>query len=110
MNIYKLQFADKAEALQVLEQEGVLIPTQEEGFTYGQGVQAVVEIGTICLEPGVTDEEGNVLTEPVYATGYHYDVMAIQDIDFGSFTITPKNPKHAFAGFESAPIVPVIEE
>ena len=109
MNIYKLKFADKAEALQVLEQEGVLIPT-EEGLTYGEGVQAVVELGIICLDPGVIDEEGNVVTAPVYADGYHYDVMVVQEIDFGSFTITPKNPKHAFAGFELGSVLPIIEE
>lgn len=91
MNIYKLKFADKAEALQVLEQEGVLIPT-EEGFTYGEGVQAVVELGIICLDPNVDP--------PVYADGYHYDVMAEQVIDFGTHLIEPKNPKHAFAGHE----------
>lgn len=90
MNIYKLQFADKAEALQVLEQEGVLIPTGE-GFTYGEGVQAVVELGIISLDPS-TDP-------PVYADGYHYDVMAEQVIDFGTHLIEPKNPKHAFAGY-----------
>lgn len=91
MNIYKLKFADKAEALQVLEQEGVLIPT-EEGFTYGEGVQAVVELGIICLDPNVDP--------PVYADGYHYDVMAEQVIDFGAYLIEPRNPKHAFAGHE----------
>ena len=90
MNIYKLKFADKAEALQVLEQEGVLIPT-EEGLTYGEGVQAVVELGIICLDPNVDP--------PVYADGYHYDVMAEQVIDFGAHLIKPKNPKHAFAGY-----------
>lgn len=90
MNIYKLTFADKAEALQVLEQEGVLIPT-EEGFTYGEGVQAVVELGIICLDPNVEP--------PIYADGYHYDVMAEQVIDFGTHLIEPKNPKHAFAGY-----------
>ena len=90
MNVFKLTFADKAEALQVLEQEGVLIPT-EEGFTYGEGVQAVVELGIICLDPSVEP--------PVYADGYHYDVMAEQVIDFGTHLIEPKNPKHAFAGY-----------
>lgn len=90
MNIFKLKFTDKAEALQVLEQEGVLIPT-EEGFIYGEGVQAVVELGIICLDPNVDP--------PIYADGYHYDVMAEQVIDFGAHLIEPKNPKHAFAGY-----------
>lgn len=87
--IYKLKYADKATAIADLQDKGVLIPT-EEGFTYGEGVQAVVELGIICLDPNV---------EPaVYADGYHYDVMAEQVIDFGVYLIDPKNPKHAFAG------------
>lgn len=87
--IYKLKYTDKAEALQVLEQEGVLIPT-EEGFTYGDGVQAVVELGIICLDS--SDEQ------PIYADGYHYDIMASNEYDFGVNLVTPNNPRHAFAG------------
>lgn len=82
MNIFKLKFADKAEALQVLEQEGVLIST-EEGFIYGQGVHAVVELGIIEN----TD-------------GYHYDLMSDNTYDFGVNLIEPRNPKHAFAGHQ----------
>ena len=32
--------------------------------------------------------------------GYHYDIMSIQDIDFGSNEIIVNNPKHNFAGYE----------
>jgi hypothetical protein len=38
------------------------------------------------------------LTAPIYADGYHYDVMCEQDIDFGSNSIEVNNPKHEFAG------------
>ena len=34
------------------------------------------------------------------ADGYHYDVMAETEIDFGSNRIFPNNPKHAFAGYD----------
>jgi len=102
MNIYKLKFADKAEALTVLEEKQILIPN-DEGFTYGEGVQAVVEIGLICLDPTVEP--------PVYVEGYHYDVMAEQVIDFGAYLIEPKNPKHAFAGYPTTEeYVPAIED
>jgi hypothetical protein len=47
-------------------------------------VAAVVEIGLIVLEQGTYDEEGNVITEPIYADGYHYDVMAENVYDFGA--------------------------
>lgn len=90
MNIYKLTFTNKAEALVVLQDKGVLVPFEDE-FIYGEGVQAVVELGIICLDPNVEP--------PIYADGYHYDVMAEQVIDFGTHLIKPKNPKHAFAGY-----------
>jgi hypothetical protein len=88
MNIYKLKFADKTEALTVLEEKQILIPN-DEGFTYGEGVQSVVEIGVLY------DEQD----PPMPIPGYCYDIMCIQDIDFGSFIVVPLNPKHAFAGY-----------
>ena len=89
MNIFKLSYTDKATAVADLEAKDILIPT-EEGFTYGEGVQAVVELGIICLDPTVDP--------PVYADGYHYDVMSTEMYDFGANLVEPKNPKHAFAG------------
>jgi hypothetical protein len=99
MNIYKLKYTDKETAIADLLAKGVYIET-EDGLVYGQGVQAVVEIGLIVLENGTYDEEGNVITEPIYADGYHYDVMSIDKIDFGSAEIFPKNCCHSFAGYE----------
>jgi hypothetical protein len=82
MNIYKLTYTNKEAAIADLETKGILT---ENG--YGNGVQAVVEIGVIAL-----DENTN-------ADGYHYDVMSIESYDFGANLVTPKNPKHAFAGY-----------
>lgn len=96
MNIFKLSYTDKAQALADLETKGILI----EGFTYGEGVQAVVEIGEILLIPATYDEECNEITFPVYADGYHYDVMSDNVYDFGANLVVPKNPKHAFAGHD----------
>jgi len=81
MNIYKLTYTNKEAAVADLESKGILTA---DG--YGIGVQAVVEIGVIAI-----DENTN-------ADGYHYDVMSIDTYDFGSNLVTPKNPKHAFAG------------
>ena len=81
MNISKLTYTNKEAAVADLESKGILTA---DG--YGIGVQAVVEIGVIAL-----DENTN-------AEGYHYDVMSIETYDFGSNLVTPKNPKHAFAG------------
>jgi hypothetical protein len=102
MNIYKLKYTNKQAALTDLKAKNVYVEQTIEGQTelmYGEGIQAVVEIGPIVLTPGTYDNEGNEITAPVYADGYHYDVMCIQEIDFGSVKIEPKNPKHAFAGY-----------
>jgi translation elongation factor P/translation initiation factor 5A len=86
MNIYKLTYTNKEQAVADLESKGILT----EGI-YGNGVQAVVEIGLIVLD--VVDEQ------PIYADGYHYDVMSTETYDFGANLVVPKNPKHAFAGY-----------
>ena len=97
MNIFKLSYTNKEAALADLTAKGIYVET-EDGLTYGEGVAAIVEIGLIILEQGTYDEEGNVITEPIYADGYHYDVMADNEYDFGANLVEPKNPKHAFAG------------
>ena len=105
MNIYKLKYTNKETAIADLLAKGVYLET-EEGLSYGEGIQAIVEIGLIALENGTYDEglnEGlNIIKEPIYAEGYHYDIMCEQNIDFGTADITKeiKNPKHAFAGNE----------
>jgi hypothetical protein len=100
MNIAKLQYKDKETAIADLIAKGVYIET-EEGLSYGQGIQAIVEIGKIVEIEGTYDEEGNVITEPIYYDGYHYDVMSEQKIDFGANEIFPVNCVHAFAGYNT---------
>jgi len=96
MKIYKLKYSDKETALADLKAKELLL---EEGM-YGIGVHAIVELGKIVLENGTYDEDGNELTAPVYADGYHYDIMCEQDIDFGENSIIVHNPKHGFLGYE----------
>jgi hypothetical protein len=90
MNIYKLKYTTKAAAEKDLKKKGLL--------EYLEGIHAVVEIGKIVTTDGTYDEQGNQLTAPIYASGYHYDVMCEQDIDFGSNSIEVNNPKHTFLG------------
>jgi hypothetical protein len=93
MNIYKLTYENKDTALADLKAKGILVEVEfngEKHEAYGNGVQAVVEIGLIVLD--IVDEQ------PIYADGYHYDVMSSELYDFGANLIEPKNPKHAFAG------------
>lgn len=85
MNIAKLNYLDKETAIADLIAKGVYIET-DEGLIYGQGIQAVVEIGLITIDEVLVD-------------GYHYDVMSIDKIDFGSAEIFPKNCCHSFAGY-----------
>lgn len=102
MNIYKLKYTNKQAALIDLKAKNVYVEQTVDGqtkLTYGEGIQAIVEIGLIVLTPITYDNEGNEIAAAVYADGYHYDVMSIQDIDFGSAKIEPTNPKHAFAGY-----------
>lgn len=90
MKIYKLKYTTKAAAEKDLKKKGLL--------EYLEGVHAVVELGKIITTYGTYDEQGNELTAPIYADGYHYDVMCEQDIDFGSNSIEVTNPKHGFLG------------
>jgi hypothetical protein len=78
MNIYKLKYTDKETALADFTNKGIYVEVDSE-LVYGQGIQAIVEIGLI---------------ESV--EGYHYDIMSIQDIDFGTNQITVNNPIHNF--------------
>jgi hypothetical protein len=72
MNIYKLTYENKDTALADLKAKGILVEVDgidgQKHEAYGDGVQAVVEIGLIVLD--IVDDE------PIYADGYHYDVMA----------------------------------
>lgn len=100
-NIFKLTYENKEQALADLKAKGILIEVEgidgEKHEAYGNGVQAVVEIGLILLTPPVM-EGMEVIEEPIYADGYHFDVMSDNTYDFGANLVEPKNPKHAFAG------------
>lgn len=101
MNIYKLKYTDKENAIADLLAKKVYVEVEnlnkEITLAYGQGIQAVVEIGLIVLENGTYDADFNEITAPVYADGYHFDVMSEKEIDFGKNEIQVNNPKHIFA-------------
>ena len=104
MYISKLKYTDKETAIADLLAKKVYVEVEnldkEITLQYGQGIQAIVEIGLIVLENGTYDSDFNEITAPIYADGYHYDVMSIDKIDFGSAEIFPKNCCHSFAGYE----------
>jgi len=106
MEIYKLKYSDKETAIADLlakqvyvESEQVTVQDTEQVLSYGQGIQAIVEIGLIVLENGTYDSEFNEITAPVYADGYHFDVISEKEIKFEN-AIEVNNPKHTFAGYE----------
>lgn len=98
MRIYKLKYTDRETAIADLISKGVYQEIEGE-LSYGNGIEAVVEIGLIIDQEATFDEQGNLLTEPTYRDGYHFDIMAEKEIDFGANEIFPNSPKHSFAGF-----------
>ena len=102
MKVYKLTYQNKEQAVADLLAKGIYVQTDED-LAFGEGVASVVEIGLIVLTPAVL-EEMEVIEEPIYADGYHYDILTENEYDFGANLIVPKNPKHAFAGY------PITEE
>ena len=98
MRIYKLKYTDKETAISDLKEKGVYQEIDGE-LSYGTGIHAVVEVGLIIDQEATFDEQDNVLTEPTYREGYHFDIMTEKEIDFGENEILPNHPKHTFAGF-----------
>jgi hypothetical protein len=98
MFIYKLNYKDTETATADLIAKGVYIET-EEGLSYANGTQAVVLIGQIVKVPGTYDEEGNVITEPIFYDGVFYDVMTTDVIDFTPNEVFPIDCVHSFAGY-----------
>lgn len=98
MRIYKLKYTDKETAIADLIAKGVYQETEDE-MLYADGIDAVVEVGLLIDQEATFDEQGNLLTEPTYREGYHFDIMAEKEIDFGANEIFPNSPKHSFAGF-----------
>lgn len=98
MRIYKLKYTDKETAIADLISKGVYQEIDGE-LSYGNGIDAVVEVGLIIDQEATFDEHGNLITPPTYRDGYHFDIMAEKEIDFGVNEIFPNNPKHTFAGY-----------
>ena len=102
MKVIKLKYENKETAIADLLSKGAYVEIENEDkeivLSYAEGVHAIVELGLIVLENGTYDEDFNELTAPVYADGYHFDIMSENEIDFPN-AIEPKNPKHQFAGY-----------
>ena len=98
MRIVKLKYTDKAEAIEDLIAKGIYVQNEEK-LVFGQGVQAVVEVGLIVDVQPTFDEEGNQLTEAIYFDGYHYDLMIEDSEIVFENEVVVNNPKHSFSGW-----------
>jgi hypothetical protein len=87
MNIYKLKYIDKEQALIDLKNKGVI---NNDGKNIN-GTEAVVECGIIVLFYETETELA------IIADGYHYDIMTRDEIFFES-EIFVNNPKFKFSG------------
>jgi hypothetical protein len=96
MKISKLKYTNKETAISDLLDKGVYVKQtidEQEVLTFGEGIHAIVELGKIVINQP-TEE-----IKPIFADGYHYDVMSEQEIDFKENEIIVNNPKHGFLGF-----------
>ena len=96
MRICKLKYTDRETAIADLISKGVYQEIDGE-LSYGNGIDAVVEVGLLIDQEATFDEQGNLLTEPIYREGYHFDIMTDNIIDFGENETFPNHPKHTFA-------------
>ena len=100
MNIYKLQFTDKAEGDADLLAKGTyeVIEGQQ---VYINGTQAIVYIGKIVKIPATIDSEGEESVAAVYYDGVFYDIMTTEEYDFGDNEVSPTNTQfaHTFLGY-----------
>ena len=99
MNIYKLQYTDKAEGDADLLAKGTYEVIEGEQV-YRNGTQAIVYIGQIVEIPATYDKDGKELTPPVYYDGVFYDLMTTEEIDFGIHELFPVDCVHSFLGYE----------
>ena len=102
MNIYKLQYTDKAVGDADLLAKGTYEVVTEKGVTqdvYTNGTQAIVYIGQIVEIPGTYDKDGKELTPPVYYPGVFYDLMTTEEYDFGTNEVFPIDCVHSFLGY-----------
>ena len=108
MNIYKLQYTDKATGDADLLAKGTYEVVEGEQV-YRNGTQAIVYIGQIVKVPATYDDEGHELTPPIYYDGVYYDLMTTEEYDFGVNEIFPVDCKHSFLGWpQDAEIEPTI--
>ena len=104
VNIYRLQYASKAEALKDLKSKKVINAKGQ----YINCTESVVECGIITLVYATETEDNEcnhingteALVEcNIINDGYHYNIMTTDTVIFDS-EVFPKNAKYKFGGHE----------
>jgi len=112
MNIYRLNYPDKETAIRdlLMKKAYVRSASNNEDLLFGEGIQAVVEIGQTVISNATYDENMVELTPAILSNNYAYDVMSEQVLSFVKYRIFPTNPMHSFAGvetFENKPLTTI---
>ena len=105
MREVKLKYRDREAAIADLMAKGIQVEV-EDTMSFAEGVHAVVYIGKIVLTNGTYNEAGEELTKPVYANGYHVDLLLSNEVTtVFKNEIFPNSESHSFAGIRE-----IIEE
>lgn len=98
MKIYKLSASTEKEAKDFICQVCEIRKWVQYASNIDNGIHNCVYLGNLVKEQGEYNEEGEVITEPVYYNVYAFDIMA-EHIDIPEHITeeTPTNPAHSFA-------------
>jgi len=98
MKIYKLSSLTEKEAKDFICQICEIRKWVQYASNIDNGIHNCVYLGKLVKENAQYDEEGNVVTEPVYYDNYAFDIMA-ENIDIPDHITEeiPTNPAHSFA-------------
>jgi len=98
MREVKLKYTDKEAAIADLITKGIQVEIKDI-MSFAEGVHAVVYIGNIVITNATHNESGEELTAPVYADGYHVDLLLSDEVKtVFKNEIFPNSASHCFAG------------
>jgi hypothetical protein len=100
MNTYKLKFTNALEAETIFLEKGAKQIINNEGVeesVYANGTQGIVTLPPQVKVAGTYDENGEVLTEPIFYSEAFYDIMTSDEIYFVGNEVFPLHASHSFA-------------
>ena len=99
MKIGKYELDNEEQAKQLINALGTA--TDEEGNKYPTHREGIAHLRFITLQQGVYDENGNVISEPIFADKYSVDVLWSEEehADWAPFRIEVEGEgSHGFSG------------